>query len=392
MRILLVGCCLALLVAGSSWAFDLSGSFGALAFDLWKASISSADPSADENLVFCPLGAYHALSLLAEGASGRTKEEILSALRATEGDLPSLRTSLRDYLKGLSSADEVTSRFSASLWIQRGFDVKFDFLSLSKLFYAMEVKHADMAGNPKEAASLVNGWIAERSGGLLGSTIDPSFFGRDQRLLLLNLFYFKGLWQEQFDEEMTSPMAFKTASGKEVEVMAMSKEGRIRYASVGPFRAISLPYRGGFSALVVLADGLSNFAQLGRGEMDALLRSLSYARVLVKIPRLSLEESYPLDGALKAIGVRRAFSDGAEFSGISEEATKVSRAFQRTALRVDEKGTEAASVTAIGMVATSLNPMPEELVLFVVDRPFLLVLRDDRRDLPLLWAFVVKPK
>jgi len=385
-------CLLVLLLAGSSWAFDLSGSFNALALDLWRASISSGDLSSDENLVFCPLGAYHALSLLAEGASGETRGEILAALRAREEDMPSLRSSFRDYLKGLSSADQVEARFDASLWIQRGFDVSVDFLSLSRLFYLTELRHADMAGSPGEAASMVNGWIAERSRGLLGAAVDPSLFGRDQRLLLVNLFYFKGLWREQFERESTSPMAFRTASGREVEVMAMSREGRIRYASVGPFRAVSLPYRGGFSALVVLADELSSFAHLGRGEMEALLRSLSYARVLVKLPRLNLEEGYPLDQALRAIGVRRAFSDGAHFPRISREPTRVSRALQRTALRVDEEGTEAASVTAVGMVATSLNPMPEELVLFVVDRPFLLVLRDERRDLPLLWAFVAKPK
>lgn len=79
-------------------------------------------------------------------------------------------------------------------------------------------------------------------------------------------------------------------------------------------------------------------------------------------------------GTLEALGIHAALSQHADFSGISDKGLCIGSALQRTLIKVDEEGTEAAAVTNIGMDVTS--PGPVEVEEFVFDRPFAFVIRE----------------
>jgi serine protease inhibitor len=65
-----------------------------------------------------------------------------------------------------------------------------------------------------------------------------------------------------------------------------------------------------------------------------------------------------------------AFGDGANFSRLSLESTKIDEVIQKTYLSVDERGTTAAAATGIGM-------QPVVVVTpFVVDRPYVFAIRE----------------
>jgi serpin B len=79
---------------------------------------------------------------------------------------------------------------------------------------------------------------------------------------------------------------------------------------------------------------------------------------------------------LAAMGMARAFTDHADFSGMTKaEQLVISSVVHQANITVDEEGTEAAAATAVVMEATSL-PAPEEPVVLTVDRPFTYWLRD----------------
>jgi serine protease inhibitor len=65
----------------------------------------------------------------------------------------------------------------------------------------------------------------------------------------------------------------------------------------------------------------------------------------------------------------------------------VSYVKQNTFLQMDEKGTEAAAVTTIGMVVTSLPYVPR----IVFDRPFALVISDKTTDSILFMGKIINP-
>jgi serpin B len=68
----------------------------------------------------------------------------------------------------------------------------------------------------------------------------------------------------------------------------------------------------------------------------------------------------------------------------------VSKVAQRTFVEVNEVGTEAAAVTeiALSLDSVTLKPPPLE---FIVDRPFIVAIRDDRTGLLLFLGQITDP-
>jgi serpin B len=102
-------------------------------------------------------------------------------------------------------------------------------------------------------------------------------------------------------------------------------------------------------------------------------------RVVMPKYRISLEAS--LNRPLQALGMADAFDQvRANFGAmlpaeyLARGNAYVSEAKQKVFIEVNEEGTEAAAVTGIEVRTTSA---PAEPVSFVVDRPFLLAIRDD---------------
>ena len=72
---------------------------------------------------------------------------------------------------------------------------------------------------------------------------------------------------------------------------------------------------------------------------------------------------------MQALGMKKAFTNEADFSSMSDIATYISLVQQATLLKVDEEGSEGAAVTVIE--GDLMSPLPEEKVDFFLDRPFL---------------------
>ena len=83
----------------------------------------------------------------------------------------------------------------------------------------------------------------------------------------------------------------------------------------------------------------------------------------------------------------------ADFSGVTShpEGLAIGEVLHQAWVQVDEEGTEAAAATAVMMVALGVPSEPPEPVPFVVDRPFLFVLRDDVTGAVLFFGRVVDP-
>ena len=105
------------------------------------------------------------------------------------------------------------------------------------------------------------------------------------------------------------------------------------------------------------------------------------------LPRFSLSRSAELIGALDALGLRRARTSPTALHGLSPMPQVITRVVQKTELRVDEAGTEAAAATAV----ETMRSMPVEYVKMIVDKPFLFALRDQKTGLILLMGHVEKP-
>jgi serpin B len=78
------------------------------------------------------------------------------------------------------------------------------------------------------------------------------------------------------------------------------------------------------------------------------------------------------------------------FEGLTPIPQEIADILQKTYLRVDEEGTEAAAATAVITRATLMRP-PVEPEKIVVDKPFLFALRDNDTGLILMSGYIARP-
>ena len=94
------------------------------------------------------------------------------------------------------------------------------------------------------------------------------------------------------------------------------------------------------------------------------------------------------------MGVKRAFEPfGADFSAMYGPGLNVSISdvVQKTYLKVDEQGSEAAAATKVGAVASVVMPAPAPFRM-IVDHPFFCAIVDRRTSAALFLAGVSDPR
>lgn len=341
-----------------------------------------ADARPDANVVFSPLSAGLAVSMLANGAQGETLAGIERAL-ATGLDLERLNTTNQALAQALRNED-VELRIANSLWARQGVPFLPAFMERNRRFYDAEVASLDLSS--PEAAARINRWASDRTNGRITRMVEPPL-SPDVVLYLMNAVYFKGRWQNEFEASATRPMPFRAAGGRTVQRPMMQRTGDYGYLRADGFQALRLPYRGGrFSMYVMLPDQGSSVAAL-RSQLtpDAWARWMGQfagaREVRVVMPKYRVNVEARLNNPLQALGMGDAFSPSrARFGAmlpaeyLARQNAYVSEAKQKVFIEVNEEGTEAAAVTGIEVRTTSARPDP---VSFVVDRPFILAIRDD---------------
>ena len=133
----------------------------------------------------------------------------------------------------------------------------------------------------------------------------------------------------------------------------MERQGSFPFASLGEIDLLELPYEDGRFAMVVLlpsdADGLSDLeAKLTAEGLSRWLGELSETLVRVRLPRFAIDTRFDLTEALRAMGMTDAFTDLADFSGMTlDRQLFISKVVHQVSVEVDERGTEGASASGV---------------------------------------------
>jgi len=109
--------------------------------------------------------------------------------------------------------------------------------------------------------------------------------------------------------------------------------------------------------------------------LDATIDGLQPIRLVLTMPGFEFDSEFSLKDTLAAMGMPVAFTDGADFSGMTGNPELfISDVLHKAFVAVDEKGTEAAAATAV-IAGVSSVPI-EPPVQVTVDRPFIFLIRD----------------
>ena len=370
--------------ADASEADDLVGANNRFALDAFR-TLGRESPR--ENLVVSPYSIATALQMLYAGAGGSTREAMAEALRLGAAE-PTLHEDAKALLENLTLSDaNVTLAIGNSLWMERRFapEVNESYVALVEDAYGGEV-HARDFRDPATVSD-INAWASNKTQGKIDSVLDS--IAQDEVLFLLNAVYFKGAWGASFNESCTHRAPFTTDDGRRVDVDMMCGATGHAFARTEERTVARLPYgEGRFAMYLVMPPNgtqLDAFVAGWNGDLDSGAWS---PYVELEMPRLKLAtRQLDLRPLLDEMGMGVAFTTNADLSRIAP-ALAVSRVIHDAVMEVDERGTVAAAVTTVGVVATSLPPPPTHLAF---DRPFLVAIRDDATGSILFLAKVHDP-
>ncbi len=347
----------------------------------------------NQNLLISPTSVAIALSMLYNGATGETQRAIATALELTEMPLEEVNQANTSLLQSLTTNDPaVQTTLANSLWADQRLSLQPQFVQRMQSAYQARVSVLDF-GNPN-AVGTINQWVQAQTGGHIPQII--SRIQADEALFLLNAISFKGQWAVKFDAAQTRDQPFALPNGQQRTYPFMVQTGTYRYYETPTFQAISLPYgEGHFSFDLFLprpgVELAGFYRELTADNWRQWTQSMERHPGSLHLPRLRLGSDVTLNEALKTLGMGLAFDPyRANFAALTLQPAYVSRVKHKTFMELNEAGTEATGVTAIGIGVRSAVISIEPFTM-VVDRPFFCVIRDSRTGAVLFMGSIVTP-
>ena len=353
------------------------------------------------NIFYSPYSLSVALSMTYAGARGETEQQMAEALSfyLSQDQLHPAFNYLDQELagrgEGAQGKDEEGFRLNIvnDIWGQKNFTFLSDFLDTLAENYGAGLRILDFINAPEESRITINDYISEQTEEKIKDLIPEGVIDVMTRLVLTNAIYFNAAWEYPFSEDMTSDGVFHLLDGGEVTVPMMSQGESLGYTEGDDYQAVELKYDGEELSMVILLPDSGQFENLemslDAGLLNDIIDNLENKPVELTLPKWEYESSFMMKETLRAMGMPIAFTDGADFSGMTGNrdlyiADVVHKAF----VSVDEAGTEAAAASAVIM---KLTAMPTDVAVVTVDRPFIFLIRDIETGAILFFGRVVNP-
>jgi len=382
-----------------SAAIDLTAQ--AQAIDTAGAALCGELGASGRNNAFSPASIAIALEIAMFGARGETAAELAAFLQLAGGhesaaglrELDALLASAAG-ADGAAGASALTFRMPNTVWVQSGLPLRPEFLGVLGELPGLSIHDADFRRAADAARRKINDLIAEQTADKIRDLLTPGVVGPLTRLVLANAIYFKAAWAEPFPAHGTRDAPFHLADGDTATVAMMHLTRRLGYARGDGYQLVVLPYAGGRLAMaVVLPDGPLGplRAQVAAEGVRGTLRRAGQAQVSLGLPRFRVTAQFELADVLRRLGIRAAFTEAADFSGITgAQPLSISAVVHKAYVDVDEQGTEAAAATAVA-IATAIAVAPQQAVVVTVDRPFLFAITETTTGTPLFLGQVTNP-
>lgn len=371
-----------------------------MAFDLYRQLTADND----RNVFYSPHSIAVALAMLRAGATNETGAEISKVLRF-DGETAKLHAgygSLRTALRATPERRGYELRVANRLWAGSRFEIEDEFVNTLQTHYGGELGFVDFKATPEAAREAINAWVADHTADRIRDLLRPHMITPETRSVLANAVYFNGKWSNPF-ERGTKPLPFNAIEGRRM-VPTMTQETDLPYAEMEDgVRAVELRYGpdsvDGAASMIVMAPpseegGLATLEKsLSADYIESVANAFETANVKLYFPKFTFHDSLGLEDPLQALGIRRAFDPSqAQFDALStEEPFYLTFVTHQAFLRVDEKGTDAAAATAGGFGGGGGITKPPRKVIFRVDRPFVLLIRDDRTKNILFAGRIMSP-
>ena len=367
---------------------DVVGANNNFAFELF-----SKYKSDEGNIFFSPYSISTALAMTYEGARGKTAEEMKNVFHFPDDEL-SRRSAYARLYNEINKKDKGYKLSTANaLWGQKDFSFLKSYTDTIGNYYGGKIQNLDFKTETEKSRQTINNWVEGQTNNKIKDLIPKGILNPLTRLVLTNAIYFKGTWVKQFDKGKTKDEDFRTKSGtvKAPMMRLTGNEAKFNYSENDKLQILEMPYEGEeLSMLIILPkDDTANF-DLTLEALNQLKGMLVEQRVNVYIPKFKFDTKYFMSKTLGEMGMPTAFSDEADFSGITlEEPLHISAVIHQAFVEVNEEGTEAAAAT--GVVLAAKSAMPSQVPEFRADHPFIFIIQQKETGNILFMGRVADP-
>lgn len=348
----------------------------------------------EENLLYSPINAYIGLAMTAELASNNSRQQLLDALGA--GDTDALRQQICYLFESIYQDDgnEICT-LANSLWLDTQLSYTQSVMDDLAYHYYTDIYQRDLS--KARTAKDIGNWLANNTGGLLKRYSNKVELPEDPILALYSTIYFQAKWQDEFNAANNEEGIFHGTAGDTTCTFMNAKLRQMNYYWASSFGAVSLGLKNGSQMWLILPDEDKTIEDVLReGEYWDVItapyegwENTKYMKVNLSVPKFDISAQADLTEGLQAMGITDIFSfKTADFSEALEGPACITGAKQSVRVAIDEKGVTAAAYIELPGAGAAMPP--EEIIDFVLDRPFLFIISDNS-GVPLFAGAVNQP-
>lgn len=349
--------------------------------------------SNDENKLWSPVNAYIGLAMTTELTEGEARQQVYDILGVEGAD------ELRKQVSAVwESVYQDNSReicvLANSLWLEKGLEYNQDAMDVLAYHYYASVYQGDLGSEKinKDIAA----WVNNNTGKFLKDSTKNISLSPETIIALYSTLYFQAKWSNEFNKNNNTDGIFH-APGGDVPAEYMNKKlKQMDYYWGSNFSAVNLYLKNGCRMWFILPDeGKSVNDVLTDGAyMDMVLsddyENSKYMKVNLSVPKFDVSSTMDLSEGLKNMGATDIFTENvAEFTKLTADSPiYLTGANQSVRVQIDEEGVKAAAY--IELPGSGSAEPPDEIVDFVLERPFLFVITSD--NIPLFAGCVNQPE
>jgi len=334
----------------------------------------------NNNIFLSPLSLHTVLTMVYTGAGEDTKTQMAEVLNLDDLSDSDVDTAYSALLSVLdpddSDAAETELAIANKVYASDSFSFIDEFISNLEDSYQSDLEEVGFASDPESARDTINTWVSDQTNDRIPEVLGDGTVNSDTVLVIVNAIYFLATWETQFAEALTAPGDFTVADGDVRQVDMMTTTGMFVVKTVSAFddaQLLELPYVDEeTSFFILLPSEQSDLASLEESfTLEAIQTAVSTEQSAlnyqIQLPKFEMQQELNLRSLLMGMGMTDAFTAGqADFTGMSQDAQLyITDVVQKTFIKVNENGTEAAAVSTATISVVSL---PQS---FHVNRPFM---------------------
>ncbi|MDX9694514.1 MAG: serpin family protein [Bacteroidales bacterium] len=348
------------------------------------------------NQFYSPLSISSALAMTYAGAKGETLKQMSNTLYFSENQ-EELHSNFSHLIKMLTEteAEGIQLNIANSLWLQENMQVLDQYLSITNKYYQAGINKVNFITNPENSRKTINNWVEKNTNNKIIDLLPDGSIHSQTRMVLVNAIYFNGAWEKVFDKNKNTTEPFFVFKTCETQATFMNNYINSGFYEDNLLSIAEIPYRNKNQSMIIILPkskyGLKEVEKLfEQNLLPDYFEKMEDRRINLSIPKFKSESTYKLQEELSKMGMPVAFSNNADFSGITgDKSLAIDKVIHKAFIDVNEEGTEAAAATAVTMRKTAI--LLDEAQ-FKADHPFIYLIKDNETNTILFVGRLMNPK